>query len=102
VGLASSNKVESETVPLLSYVDGIGDAQWHEIVVPVRDLLKGKGKSFDATKAWEFRLGEYSMVPHDFTVFVDKIGFDNREVVSLTSLPEKRDPAPLGAPHPRP
>src|SRR6185295_5251346 len=30
VGLASSNKVESETVPLLSYVDGIADNQWHE------------------------------------------------------------------------
>ena len=97
VGLASSNKVESESVPLLSYVEGISDDQWHEIVVPVRDLLKGKGKTFDATKAWEFRLGEYSMVAHDFTVFVDKIGFDNRDVVSLTSLPEKRSPAPLGS-----
>lgn len=98
VALASSNKTttESEGASLLSYVDAITDDKWHEIVIPIHDLLKGKGKNFDLTKAWEFRLGEYSMVEHDFTVFIDKIGFDNRQVISLVSLPEKRAPAPLG------
>jgi hypothetical protein len=99
VGLASSTKgkAETESVPLISYADSLADGKWHEIVVPLSDLLKGKGKDFDLTKAWEFRLGEYSMTPHRFTVLVDNIGFDNRQLVSLISLPEKREPAPLGS-----
>jgi len=99
VGLGSSNKVnvESETVPLSAYVDSLGDGEWHEVVVPIADLLKGKGKNFDVTKAWEFRLGEYSMSEHAFTVSVDNIGFDSRPVLSLISLPEKRNPAPVGS-----
>src|SRR5438105_4242569 len=98
VGLGSSNKVnvESETVPLSSYADSLSDGEWHEIVVPLADLIKGKGKNFDATKAWELRLGEYSTVAHAFTVSLDNIGFDNRRIISLISLPEKRNPAPLG------
>jgi hypothetical protein len=99
VSLASSNKakVESEGVALVSYVDNLADSQWHEIVVPLSDLLKGKGKDFDLTKTWEFRLGEYSMAEHNFTVFVDNIGFDSRKLTSLISLPEKREPAALGS-----
>jgi hypothetical protein len=99
VGLASSNKVnvESEGVPLLSYVDSLSDGEWHEVVVPIHDLTKGKGKNFDLTRTWEFRLGEYSLVEHDFTVFLDDIGFDNRAVISMISLPEKRNPTALGS-----
>jgi hypothetical protein len=74
----------------------LADEKWHEIVVPISDLTKGKGKDFDLTKAWEFRLGEYAMTDRNFTVFVDNIGFDNRKITALISLPEKRDPAPLG------
>jgi hypothetical protein len=98
VGLASSNKgkLETEAVPLIGYVDSLADEKWHEIVVPISDLTKGKGKDFDLTKTWEFRLGEYSMTPHNFTVFVDNIGFDNRKLITMISLPEKRNPAPLG------
>lgn len=99
VALACSTKgkEESAQVPLIGFVDDLADEEWHEIVVPLSDLKKGKGKEFDLTKAWEFRLGEYSMTDRNFTVFVDNIGFDNREVISLISLPEKRDPAPLGS-----
>jgi hypothetical protein len=99
VGLASSSKgkLETESVSLISYADSLADGKWHEVVVPVSDLTKGKGKDFDLKKAWEFRLGEYSMTEHKFTVFVDNIGFDNRKLVTLISLPEKREPAPLGS-----
>jgi len=98
VGLACSvkGKEESETVSLIGYVDSLSDQSWHEIIVPLGDLIKGKGKDFDLTKTWELRMGEYSMAEHNFTVFVDNIGFDNRNVVSLISLPEKRSPSPLG------
>src|SRR6266540_1235888 len=98
VGLSNSSKVngETESVPVVSYVDGLSDGEWHEVVIPIRELAKGKGKRFDFTKAWEFRLGEYSLTNHEYTAFIDKIGFDNRDVISLISLPEKRGPAPLG------
>jgi hypothetical protein len=98
VGLAGSTKgkLESATVPLLSYVDSLADQGWHQVVIPISDLTKGKGKDFDVTKAWEFRMGEYGMSGRNFTVFIDNIGFDNRALVALVSLPEKREAAPLG------
>jgi hypothetical protein len=98
VGLASSTKgkLESESLSLIGYVDSLADGKWHEIVVPLSDLTKGKGKDFDLSKAWELRLGEYSMADRDFSIFVDNIGFDNRKLVTLISLPEKRGPGPLG------
>lgn len=99
VSLAGSTKGKEETaqVPLIGYIDSLSDQKWHEVIVPVSDLTKGKGKDFDLTKTWEFRLGEYAMTERNFTVFVDSIGFDNRKILSLISLPEKRDPAPLGS-----
>ncbi len=52
VGIACSTKgkEESETVPLSAYVDSLSDQEWHEVIVPVHDLLKGKGKDFDLSK----------------------------------------------------
>ena len=98
VGLAASTKgkEESASVPLSGYIESLSDGEWHEVIVPISDLTKGAGKDFDLAKAWEFRLGEYSMDERNFTVFVDNIGFDTRKVISLISLPEKREPAPLG------
>lgn len=93
----STGEKETAQVSLGSYVDGLADQEWHEVVVPLSDLTKGKGKDFDLTKAWEFRMGEYSMTERNFTLFIDNIGFDNRKVVSLISLAEPRDPAPLGS-----
>ena len=99
VALAGSNKSKPETaqVPLVGYIESLADQKWHEVIVPISDLTKGKGKDFDLTKTWEFRLGEYAMTDRNFTVFIDNIGFDNRKIVSLISLPEKRDPALLGS-----
>lgn len=96
-GSSKGNKDETAQVALIGYIEDLSDEKWHEIIIPVSDLTKGKGKDFDLTKTWEFRMGEYSMVPHNFTIFVDNIGFDNRQMLSLISLPEKRDPAPLGS-----
>lgn len=99
IALAGSTKGKDETaeVPLINYVDSLSDQKWHEVIVPVSDLTKGKGKDFDLEKTWEFRLGEYSMEEENFSIFVDNIGFDNRQIVALISLPEKREPAPLGS-----
>jgi hypothetical protein len=99
VGLACSTKgkEESATVPLGTYVDNVSDQGWHEVIIPLADFTKGKGKNFDLTKVWEFRLGEYGTSDRKFTVFIDNIGFDSREITGLISLPEKREPAPLGS-----
>lgn len=94
---SANNKQESAQAPLVTYLEGLSDQKWHEVIVPISDLTKGKGKGFDLTKTWEFRLGEYAMSDRNFTVYVDNIGFDNRKIVSLVSLPEKREPAPLGS-----
>lgn len=93
----STNKGETAQVSLIGYVDSLADQAWHEIVIPLSDLTKGKGEKFDLTRTWEFRLGEYGVKERNFTVFVDNIGFDNRKITSLISLPEKRKPAPVGA-----
>jgi hypothetical protein len=95
-GSGKGGKDETAQVPLMGYVESLDDQEWHEIIVPLSELTKGKGKDFDLTKTWEFRLGEYSMTEHNFTIFVDNIGFDNRKIISMISLPEKREPAPLG------
>jgi hypothetical protein len=98
VGLASStNKGETAQVPLVGYVDSLADQGWHEIVIPLSDLTKGKGEKFDLTRAWELRLSEYAISARNFSVFLDNVGFDNRKITALISLPEKRKPAPLGS-----
>lgn len=99
ISLACSikGKEEAAEVPLIGYLENLSDGKWHEIVVPLSEFTKGKGKDFALAKTWEFRLSEYSMTEHAFDIVVDNIGFDNRQIVSMTSLPEKREPGPLGS-----
>jgi hypothetical protein len=98
VALAGSSKGKDQTqeVPLDAYAEGLADGKWHEVVIPLSELTKGKGAHFDLSKAWELRLGEYALDDRNFTVFVDNVGFDNEAVIAMVSLPEKREPAPLG------
>jgi hypothetical protein len=99
VSLCSSNKGKEESAEALlgNYADGLADGKWHEVIIPLRDFTKGKGKNFDLTKAWEFRMGEFGLNDRNYTVYVDNIGFDSRTIISLISLPQKRDPATLGS-----
>jgi hypothetical protein len=96
-GSSKGGKDETAAAPLIGYIDSLSDEKWHEVIVPLSDLTKGKGEDFDLTKTWEFRLDEYSMQERNFSIFVDNIGFDNRQIISLISLPEKRNPASLGS-----
>ena len=82
---------------LQQFIEDISDQQWHEVVIPLKDLTKGKAVNFDLTKVWEFRFGEWNMDGWDYAVYFDNIGFDDREVIDLISLPEKRAPAPVAA-----
>ena len=81
-----------------AYCDNMLDGKWHEIVIPMSVFVKGdKSGKFNPKQVWEFDVGEWSMVPRNFDVYIDDVGFDNREVVDIVSLPEQRKPAPLGA-----
>ncbi len=85
------DKKESADVTIGDYTDDLLDGQWHEIVIPLGEFMKDKGKDFDPTTAWEFRIGTWASTPRDFDIYVDEIGFDNRAPAAWTSLPEKRE-----------
>jgi hypothetical protein len=79
VSLASStkDKEQSNEVTLGNYVKNLSDGQWHEVKIPVSELLQGdKGKIFDAKKAWEFRVGGWYQDEQEYTITVDDIGFN--------------------------
>ena len=62
------------------------DGEWHEIVVPMADLL-GDGKTgFDTRKAWEFGIDSWAPHSRAFSLYIDDVGFDNRFVRSKKDL----------------
>lgn len=65
-------------VKVADYAKDFADGSWHEVVIPLADLFKDKGQSFDKATTWEFDLGTWSDAKREFTVYVDEIGFDNR------------------------
>ncbi|KPK63332.1 MAG: hypothetical protein AMK73_05225 [Planctomycetes bacterium SM23_32] len=70
------------------------DGQWHEVIIPMADLLSGPDVRFDASRAWEVDLNTWAPQPGKFSLFIDEIGFDNRRVRprSVTvSAPEPRE-----------
>jgi hypothetical protein len=79
LGCSSKDKAkeQSNEVALGNYVKNLSDGQWHEVKIPVSELLTGdKGKAFDAKKAWEFRIGAWYQDEQDYTITVDDIGFN--------------------------
>ncbi|HEV8247348.1 MAG TPA: hypothetical protein VGP93_16330, partial [Polyangiaceae bacterium] len=97
VSIASSSKKDSAEVGIAEYADNLLDGQWHEVVVPLSEFFKDKGKDFDPKAAWEFRVGTWASSPKDFDVYIDEIGFDNRRKEAWTSLPEQRQAKGLGS-----
>ena len=60
VGLTASTKGEgenTETVKLGDYIESLADQKWHEVVIPLSDMIKGKGAKFDVKTCWELRVG---------------------------------------------
>jgi hypothetical protein len=79
------------------YTDNLLDGKWHEIVVPISEFVKrDKSGKFNPKQVWEFDVGQWSMVARNFDITIDDVGFDNRAVIDIISLPEQRNPAPLG------
>jgi len=83
VCLVSSNAANPEkaghtgTVMLADYDAKWADGQWHEITIPLADLLKGMkdDTKFDATKAWEFDMGSWAADTRVMDAWVSDIGF---------------------------
>jgi hypothetical protein len=79
--VSSSNKTgkdkRGKTVQLDAYDKDVADGQWHEIVIPLKDL---DGPDLDLTKVWEIDVGMWSQNAQEGSIKLDEIGFDNREV----------------------
>ncbi|MCL1910164.1 MAG: hypothetical protein FWG05_04430, partial [Kiritimatiellaeota bacterium] len=89
VKVNSSNGKTTLNVSVFDYTLGdedLTDGEWHEIVVPMADLLGDGGTGFDARKAWEIGFDSWAGQPRSFSLFVDDVGFDNRFVRSKKDL----------------
>jgi hypothetical protein len=69
----SNGKKESAPVPVRNYAADFADGRWHRVVIPLADLVQGKGASFDATTAWELDVSHFSSAARDFDLYVDDI-----------------------------
>jgi len=95
---SSTNKKTTKSVNILSYSDDLMDGEWHDVIIPLRDIYKDADPGFDPAKVWMVNFNTWSPTPRNFSIFVDDIGFDNRPVRSRlewVTLPEARTPAPL-------
>lgn len=53
------------------------DGKWHALSIPLKDMYAGeKAQGFDRHTAWEFRIGEWSPISRNFSIFIDDIGFE--------------------------
>jgi hypothetical protein len=78
VSLASSSrggKDDTEAVPINDYAPGFSDGQWHQVVVPIEPMLRGKGEAFDTSKAWALTIGAWNQGEREYTIQVDEIQF---------------------------
>jgi photosystem II stability/assembly factor-like uncharacterized protein len=101
VGLNNSTtKKATKKVGAQDYCRDLLDGKWHEIIVPLVDIYQGS-EGNDPTKMWEFDIEIWKPQARRFSIFVDDIGFDNRNVRAhsvWTKLPEARKPGePLAA-----
>ncbi len=84
----SSSRKPSTAVSVFDYTQGeadLTDGQWHEIIIPLADLLEGD-PGFDPAKAWEFDVDSWAPNSRAFSVYIDDLGFDNRFVRSKKDL----------------
>ena len=74
----SSSKKPSRDVDVPKYCPNVMDGDWHEVVIPLKDLYDDNSE-FDPKKAWELDLGCHTTEEAKFSLFVDEIGFDDRD-----------------------
>jgi hypothetical protein len=69
----SNGKKDSAAVPVRNYAPQFADGKWHRVVVPLGDLMQGKGAAFDAATTWELDFSHWSSHARAFDVYVDDI-----------------------------
>lgn len=79
IHLVSNNKEVGADLSIAKYLGDkdkgkIDDGEWHEIVIPVKDLL-GDNKKFDPKLVWEMDVSEWSQEKMDFTASIDLVQF---------------------------
>ncbi|OGV58330.1 MAG: hypothetical protein A2X45_19235 [Lentisphaerae bacterium GWF2_50_93] len=94
--ICSKDNKPTKVVNLAMYTEDLSDQQWHEVIVPISDMLKDAGKNFDLKTAWEIDVGEWTDSEKNYNIYFDEIGFDTREISTLVSSPEKRAALALG------
>jgi hypothetical protein len=72
--LASNDKKASGGGDLFTYCPDLADGKWHEIVIPIKDLMT-EGE-LNKAKVWEINFGTWSQDDVSFSLFVDEIGFE--------------------------
>ncbi|MCY3017752.1 MAG: hypothetical protein NTW87_01795, partial [Planctomycetota bacterium] len=96
----STNKKATKKVNVADYVPDVMDGKWHEVVIPLKDIMVGTEPGFDLGKVWEMDIDTWTPLERNISIFIDEIGFDNRFArphSDWVTLPEERQPAPLGA-----
>jgi hypothetical protein len=81
VGMRCSNgKKDSASANVLQRARGFADGRWHRVVIPLRELRKGKeGKAFDLHTAWEFVFSTWAASKRSFDVYLDDIAVEKRK-----------------------
>jgi hypothetical protein len=67
----------SQRVNVVTYCPQLFDGQWHEVVVPLKDLAFPA--TFDATKVCEIQLGLWAQDEVDSSFFIDDLAFTAAE-----------------------
>jgi hypothetical protein len=78
VSLQSSSKGgndETAQLPINDYAPGFTDGQWRKVSVPLEALRRGKGASFDTSKAWLIAIGAWNEGEREYTIQLDEIEF---------------------------
>ncbi|HEX3773952.1 MAG TPA: hypothetical protein VHV51_05770 [Polyangiaceae bacterium] len=65
----------TDSVAISKYDAKAFDGAWHQIVIPLADIEKGKGSEFDPKTAWQFNISSWSGDEKNFDVYLDDIGF---------------------------
>jgi hypothetical protein len=67
----------SVELPILAYLEeDPADGKWHEVVIPLKDILNDEAsRAFNPKKTWELGMNMWTPENQDFTLVVDSIGF---------------------------
>jgi hypothetical protein len=74
--LTATNGKTTPQLNILKYTPDALDGQWHQVVVPLKDLFPADTAA-DPKKLWEIQLGNWNQAPCEFTAYLDDVAFTN-------------------------